>query len=735
MIYSELCEKADEKFSSGRFEEVRNLIQEGLSRAKERDDKSYIEFFLGELDNLNENQESAIFHLEEAVRLDPKNPLFLRNLGITYSLSGNTEKAIDLFNKALEIKTDDYQSLREKGVVLGKLGKVSEAIQLFNKALDIKHDDYQSLRFKGVALSKLGDEKEAIRLFDEALRIIPDGYQSFRTKGVALSKLGDEKEAIKMFDKALDIKPDDFQSLREKGLSLSKLEEEKEAINFFDKALEIKPDDWDTCISKANTFEHFNKKEEAKKIFKLLHEKIDKIQDEEIINLINFKIEFFEKKETEKPSDILYELIIAFQEKEDNFFKSMGKIENSYKLFINNERSIPEGFPSFLSILRKWNSYTPILPSEKGDNKGGGYFLYHSGKGIVIDPGFNFIDNFYQEGFKVADIDAVLITHAHNDHTVDLESILTLINELNKLNKKNIEDSVREEMKDKRENEIKNEMENRIKEQQKRIDLFLNVGTFMKYSGWLKLKDSEEINNVTVLQPNTTYKLTKDYNGITIHTTKAKHDEVIDNKYAIGFILDIEGVNKVGFTGDTGWDWENDGSIVEPFDKHKPKLVVAHLGSIKRKEFKYIKATNDEEKNECFYENHLGLLGIGKFLDKVEPNLSIISEFGEELRRFRKEIAHGIGKVLELNCLPGDIGLHIRLKDLGIFCFLEGKFVDYTKIRTFYKEGDPNISFYNQDIKDKIETEIFITAVEEKNRTRAISLSKRVADLSKIMIN
>jgi hypothetical protein len=88
-----------------------------------------------------------------------------------------------------------------------------------------------------------------------------------------------------------------------------------------------------------------------------------------------------------------------------------------------------------------------------------------------------------REGFKVADIDAILITHAHNDHTVDFESILTLIYKYNDA----IEDSVKHDMKGEDEIRIKHEVENRLNEQGKKIDLFLNVGTFMKYSGWLKL--------------------------------------------------------------------------------------------------------------------------------------------------------------------------------------------------------------------------------------------------------
>ncbi len=788
MNYINLSNKADEKVSLGRIDEARSLLQKGLSLAKQKGEKSYIEFFLGELVNIKDDYKSGLLHHKKAVGYDPKNPFLLKKLGVTYSLLGKEEEAIKIFDRALEIKPDDYDSLRSKGVSLSKLGKEEEAIKLFDRALEIKPDDCNSLRSKGISLSKLGKEEEAIKLFDRALEIKPDDYDSLRSKGISLSrlgkeeeaiklfdrpleikpddhnslkskgvslsklgkeeeaiklfdrileikpddynslkskgislsKLGKEEEAIKLFDRALEIKPDDYDSLRSKGISLSKLGKEEEAIKLFDRALEIKPDDWYIHSSKAYTLERINRVKDAKDIFDLLKKNLDKIKEKEIIDLADFKSEILEKKKKEKSSDILNKVINAFQDKQENIFKSIRQIEDGYKTFTDTKRSIPDGFPSFLSVLRKWNSYTPIIPSEKGDNKGGGYFLYHSGKGIVIDPGFNFIENFYQEGFKVADIDAVLITHAHNDHTVDFEPILTLVHKHNDA----IGDSVKEELKDKDENEIKHEIEKRIKEQGKKIDVFLNVGTFMKYSGWLNLKDSGEINNVTVLQPDTTYQLLKDYDGIIIHTTKAKHDEIIDNKYAIGFILDIKGI-KVGFTGDTGWDWENNGSIAKAFIEHKPKLVIAHLGSIKRREFNYVGAKNEDDINKCFYDNHLGLLGMAKFLDTVKPDLTIISEFGEELKRFRKEIVQGIGEVLKLNCLPGDIGLHIRLSDIGVYCFIENKFINYKKIMVYSIAEDSTLSFH----REETDPATFNMALQKKNRMRAIPLSERITDL------
>ncbi|MBU4184871.1 MAG: GDP-mannose 4,6-dehydratase, partial [Proteobacteria bacterium] len=96
-----------------------------------------------------------------------------------------------------------------------------------------------------------------------------------------------------------------------------------------------------------------------------------------------------------------------------------------------------------LTVLRRWQSFTPALSSgsEVGE-KGGGYFVYKTNdkgeieEGIVVDPGFNFLENFFDEGFSIRDINAILLTHSHRDHSSDLMSIITLVHEMNKRGKR-----------------------------------------------------------------------------------------------------------------------------------------------------------------------------------------------------------------------------------------------------------------------------------------------------------
>ncbi len=128
-----------------------------------------------------------------------------------------------------------------------------------------------------------------------------------------------------------------------------------------------------------------------------------------------------------------------------DFLENVEILEKQRIDFISKYRRIPLGCESFLVVLRKWNSYTPSLPGQTGlkdisvHSVGGGYFLYiqapenylETGYGMVIDPGYNFIHNFGAAGFCLDDIDGILITHAHNDHTNDFESLLTLLYQRN----------------------------------------------------------------------------------------------------------------------------------------------------------------------------------------------------------------------------------------------------------------------------------------------------------------
>lgn len=86
--------------------------------------------------------------------------------------------------------------------------------------------------------------------------------------------------------------------------------------------------------------------------------------------------------------------------------------------------------------LRRYSSFFPFVPRPSAFRSlGGGYLLrlHHKDEacpgpfGIAVDPGPDFIDNLYRCGFGLGDVNMVILTHDHPDHSVDLAPILSLM--------------------------------------------------------------------------------------------------------------------------------------------------------------------------------------------------------------------------------------------------------------------------------------------------------------------
>ena len=93
-------------------------------------------------------------------------------------------------------------------------------------------------------------------------------------------------------------------------------------------------------------------------------------------------------------------------------------------------------------VLRRWNSFSPGLFRKYTGSLGGGYLLRINKKlleatddgkdveNIVIDPGYNFLQNFCSEGFNIEDIDTIIVTHSHLDHCAELLPIMEMDREV-----------------------------------------------------------------------------------------------------------------------------------------------------------------------------------------------------------------------------------------------------------------------------------------------------------------
>ena len=346
-------------------------------------------------------------------------------------------------------------------------------------------------------------------------------------------------------------------------------------------------------------------------------------------------------------------------------------------------------------VLRRWNSFSPGLSRRLAESLGGGYLLRinkgllpHTENGeekienIVIDPGYNFLQNFCGEEFSVEDIDTIIVTHSHLDHCSELLPIMDLMFQINKRNKKSSGE----------------------KKPKKKVTLCLSRGAYKKFFSYTRDMDWQEQLKDTIILENLEGGKWKLSPVLTISAIPTRHVD-LGGEYAIGLKIGIEeirGNNKglcLGFTSDTPWYPKIRGNFEEC------DLLCVHLGSIKYQEIGYTDKYDSEDKereipmSKQFGEvkklytetGHLLCFGtedvIASCVREKKDVLIIVGEFGEELKYgLRTDLCDKLSRSTTACCIPGDIGLYIGIgKDRmkKVRCNFCEEFVGQEDIKTF----------------------------------------------------
>lgn len=302
--------------------------------------------------------------------------------------------------------------------------------------------------------------------------------------------------------------------------------------------------------------------------------------------------------------------------------------KNIYDMLMR-ERTIDTSECSF-NVLRRWNSYTPLLCSGIVNTSGGGYYIAWKGLGVVVDPGIGFLRNVLSMGYSIQDTDIIILTHSHVDHTADFEGINTLLYEINEKKKQNEIGDVH------------------------KVRLMASVGAANKFFNMLSISYGNFL-DLTVLRPHQEYKLSE---SLILKTTPCQHNDLFCKypKTCVGLKFEELGVGAfAAITSDTGY-WVG---LSENFNDLQDKMMVLHIGSIKRDE-----VSTRTRVTKPIYEHHLGLRGVFNLIFEIKPSLVLISEFGEEFLRIRQKITEILDKNFSgTRVLPADIGLTIDFSE------------------------------------------------------------------------
>jgi tetratricopeptide (TPR) repeat protein len=707
-----VCDEVIERFGDApevqlREQVARAMVNKGVALGKMDKHEDAIRVYDAVIERFGDEPETKL--REPVARA-------MGNKGFTFGEMGKPDEAIRVYDAVIERFGDAPEvQLREpvawamvnKGVALGRMDKHEDAIRVYDDVIErfgdapevqLREPVAWAMVNKGVALGNMDKPDETIRVYDAVIERFGDAPEvqlrelvakAMVNKGVVLSQMDKPDEAIRIYDDVIErfgdapevqLREQVARAMVNKGFMLAKLEKPDEAIEALDEVIQRYDDSSDiplheflisARLGKIACLLILRRDEEALAIFKSL-DRFDPTKLDIWPGIESFYTYLHQRlilsgqlTEEGLPSEgrraarslkaYLDHILREFDESTRNdYFDKIKAAEKRRDVFLRDPSAFASDM-SFVLVLREWNSYTPVIPGQEESDRGGGYFIRHGGEGIVIDPGYDFIENFHNAGGKLSDVNHIIVTHAHDDHTAELEALLMLL-----YRRWNLKD-----------------LDNKPAPKKKQVSLYLSAGVQRKFAGILSYRD-EKIKRIVTLSPPSDNDMSQsvginEYTELTV--LPAYHDDVITESTAVGLGFDFQlenGKRRVIFTADSGLyppKRDNQGKKITNnkrageyaldtnagralFERYPdkmlgPDLLVAHMGSIKKREFEALTPTDSSiDEGGWYYPNHLGLLGTLTMLDRCRPKAAIISEFGSELKGFHYELVKKLGETL-----------------------------------------------------------------------------------------
>ncbi|MCM1981542.1 tetratricopeptide repeat protein [Lyngbya confervoides] len=209
-----------------------------------------------------ERYEEARTAMDQAVRLAMR-PAFLSNRGLALSSLQRYEEAIADYTQAIQLDPKATKVYYNRGIAFYNLKRHEEAIADYTQVLQIDPKYTQAYNNRGTAFGALNRYEEAIADFNQAIQIDPKLIQAYYNRGVAFYTLKRYEEAIADFNQAIQIDPKLIQAYNNRGVVYADLNRYEEAIADYNQAIQIDPKLAPAYSNRGNTFADLNRNEEA----------------------------------------------------------------------------------------------------------------------------------------------------------------------------------------------------------------------------------------------------------------------------------------------------------------------------------------------------------------------------------------------------------------------------------------------------------------------------------------
>lgn len=207
--------------------------------------------------------EKAWAHFQEAMRIEPDEPLVRNNVGTTLMQMGRLEEALEQHREAVRLAPGYAEAHGNVGADLQRLGRYEEAARAYRVALDIKPELGFIHANLGVTLEKLGRAEEASAEIREALNINPESVQDHNALGDALLRVGKLDEAIVQYRQAVSLDQTQVMMQDNLGYALFMAGQLEEAEKVLRGAIRLQPDDAAAHDNLGNVLQRLQRVDEA----------------------------------------------------------------------------------------------------------------------------------------------------------------------------------------------------------------------------------------------------------------------------------------------------------------------------------------------------------------------------------------------------------------------------------------------------------------------------------------
>jgi len=190
--------------------------------------------------------------MEQALRLDPGNPMANVCLATAEERAGRYERAVEVYQSAIDrhIFTDLIYS--RLGKLYLRLHQLDKAVDAMTHARETNPTDLENWRNLGTAELQLGRVDEAEKAF-KAIILQNDHYSAaYNGLGLVAIQRGDSDAAQRNFEKAAELDPNEVEPVLNLGVLFDKAGNKALALRYYQQFLEkASPQDYGELIPKV----------------------------------------------------------------------------------------------------------------------------------------------------------------------------------------------------------------------------------------------------------------------------------------------------------------------------------------------------------------------------------------------------------------------------------------------------------------------------------------------------